>query len=118
TVNTVAAPSVSITSGAGTSICTHTKVTFTATPVNGGAAPDYQWQKNGVAVGNNSQTYTDSGMTNGDVIRCILTSNTGCAGTNTDTSNSITMNVTQSVTPSVTINAQDTICTGTMVVFS
>ncbi len=117
-VNSVAAPSVSITSGSGTSICAHTKVTFTATPVNGGAAPDYQWQKNGVAVGNNSQTYTDSGMTNGDIIRCILTSTTGCASTNTDTSNSITMNVSPSVTPSVTINANDTICTGTPVMFS
>ncbi len=117
-VNPVVSPSVSITSGSGTSICAHTKVTFTATPVNAGAAPDYQWQKNGIDVGSNSQTYTDSGMTNGDIIRCILTSTSGCASIKTATSNILTMNVSPSVTPSVTINALDTICTGTPVMFS
>ena len=55
----------------------NTPVTFTATPTNGGTAPTYQWQKNGVNVGTNSSVYTDT-VSNGAVINCILTSNYPC----------------------------------------
>jgi hypothetical protein len=43
-------------------------VTFTATPVNGGGLPTYQWKKNGTAIsGATSSTYTGT-VAEGDVI--------------------------------------------------
>jgi len=100
-------------------ICSGTSVTFTATPTNGGAAPAYQWTKNGINVGTNSPIYTDNTLVNGDVIRCILTSNANCVTGSPATSNGITMNVTASVTPTISVTASaNPICTGTSVTFT
>src|SRR5690606_10096100 len=60
-------------------ICVGTPVTFTATPVNGGTNPAYQWKKNGVNVGTNSDTYTDNGLNDNDVVTVEITSNANCA---------------------------------------
>lgn len=83
-------PAVTISSAAN-NVCTGTPVTFTAVTVNGGMLPSFQWQKNGNPVGSNSNTYTDLHLNNGDVIKCILTSNLNCAVPTTVQSNSITM---------------------------
>lgn len=65
-------------------------VTFTATPVNGGTSPSYQWIVNGVNVGTNSSLYTYTPAT-GDSIRCKVTSNYPCiTGSNPATSNKLT----------------------------
>ena len=86
-------PSVSIT---GTSnICTGTSTTFTATPTNGGSVPSYQWMLNSSNIGTNSTTYTNSGLTNGDIVSVVMTANNTCQTTSTGTSNSITMIVSQ-----------------------
>ena len=68
----LAVPSVSITASANP-ICPGSSVIFTATPVNGGISPSYQWMKNNITVGTNSPTYTDGNLQNGDVITVILT---------------------------------------------
>lgn len=113
-----AVPSITIQTNQ-TSICAGTSVTFTATPINGGSAPIYQWYKNGNTVGNNSATYTDNTLQNGDAIICELTSNATCATTNNVISNGIIMTVTPVVTPSISIAAsQTTICGGINVVFT
>lgn len=118
TVNPVVTPSVSITASA-TTICSGTSVTFTATPVNGGTTPSYQWKLNGSNVGTNSSTYTNSTLVNGDVINCILTSNALCATIGTATSNNITITVNPILVPSVSIAASaTTICAGTNVTFT
>ena len=64
-------PSVSVTATA-LSICSGTNVTFTATSVNGGNAPSYQWLKNGVSTGSNSNVYSSTNLINGDQIAVIL----------------------------------------------
>ncbi len=113
-------PSVSIAASPGSTICSGTSVTFTATPTNGGTTPSYQWQLNGSNVGTNSATYTNAGLANGDVITVILTSNDPCASPTTATSNAVTMTVTPSVTPSVSISAVPSppICAGQSVTFT
>ncbi|MBX9853664.1 MAG: T9SS type A sorting domain-containing protein [Cytophagaceae bacterium] len=120
TVNTTGAASVSVTASS-TSICAGTNVTFTATPTNGGTAPSYQWKLNNVNVGTNSATYSNSSLNNGDVVRCVMTSNYTCLGANPSVvnSNSITMVVNPYQTPSVSISASaTTVCTGTNVTFT
>jgi len=62
-------------------------VTFTATPVNGGISPAYQWYVNGAQVGTNSSLFTYTPAT-GDSIRCKVTSNYPCiTGSNPVNSN-------------------------------
>ena len=97
-------------------ICAGSSATFTATPTNGGVTPAYQWKLNGVNVGVNSPTYTNTTLVNGDQISCVMTSNATCATGNPDTSNIITMTV---LSPTVTISpSSPNICTGGSVVLS
>ncbi|MEP7166199.1 MAG: gliding motility-associated C-terminal domain-containing protein [Ferruginibacter sp.] len=118
TITATVSPSVTIVASPNT-ICVGTPATFTATSVNGGPAPAYQWTKNSVNVGTNSSTYTDNSLVNGDVIRCTLTSNANCVTGSSVNSNSITMVVSTSLTPSVTIVASaSSICAGTPVTFT
>jgi hypothetical protein len=87
-----ATPSVSITSTA-TTVITGTEVTYTATPANAGTNPTYQWQVNGEnIIGATGQTYTYEPK-HGDVVTCIITSNSTCSNGVQATSNSITMTV-------------------------
>lgn len=113
-------PTVVIASSASGSICSGTSVTFTATPSSGGSSPSYQWQVNGANVGSNSTSFTSSTLANGDVVTCVMTSNSTCVSSNTATSNSINMNVSNSVAPTVSIssNAGGNICSGSSVTFT
>ncbi len=43
---------------------------FTCTAHNGGANPTYQWKLNGSNVGTNSTSYTNTGLSNGDIVLC------------------------------------------------
>ena len=110
--------SVSI-SASSTNICAGTLVTFTATPVNGGATPSYQWKKNGVNVGTNSATYTDSGLNNNDSITCVMSSSAVCPSPALATSNFIKMIVNPLLTPAIVLSSSaTTICAGTLVTFT
>jgi len=74
-------------------VCLGTSVAFTATPVNGGMTPGYQWRVNGVNTGTNNQVFTYT-PANGDIVTCVLTSNAGaCTIGNPALSNSLTMTV-------------------------
>ena len=119
TVNAVQLPLVSIESS-DTTICPNESVTFTATPINGGSSPTYQWKKNGTAInGATSSTYTATTLVNGDVITVAMTSNATCATPATVTSSPITMVVSATVVPSVSISSSDTtICSNQSVTFA
>ncbi len=83
--------SISIAASA-TSVYTGASVTFTATPVNGGTSPAYQWKVNGANMGTNSNVFTYTPL-NGDAVYCILTPNAPCI-TSSFTSGIITITVT------------------------
>ena len=117
-VNTPTNPSVVISTPT-TSVCAGSSVLFSASLQNGGSSPIYQWKKNGINVGTNSNTYNENSLLNGDIISCILTSNATCVIENTANSNSIIMNVTTPLTPSVVITASaNNICFGAQVTFT
>lgn len=114
-VTTPVTPTVSVVAS-GTNICQGTSVTFTAT-ANG--AGTYQWKKNGVNVGTNSITYTESTLNQGDIVYCEFTAGITCAVTAPANSNFVIITVNAPVTPSITINSSaTTICAGTLVNFT
>ena len=90
-VNAIIFSTVTISSNFGNGICSGTNVTFTAYPVNGGATPAYQWLKNGIAVGTNSESYTIGNLNDNDIIHCVMSSSLACFLP--DTSDPISMHV-------------------------
>lgn len=120
TINVVTGPmaSASILASA-TTICQGTSVIFTATPTNGGTSPSYQWQLNGINVGADLPTYTTNSLLQGDIVSVIMTSSLSCVSGSPSTSNAISMSVTNSVSPTVSISSTNpNICTGTAVTFT
>ncbi|MCX6305672.1 MAG: T9SS type A sorting domain-containing protein [Bacteroidetes bacterium] len=73
--------------------CEGSMVTFTATPANGGSAPQYQWKVNGNDAGGATGITYSYKPTNGDRITCVLISDVACKSTNLAISNVITMAV-------------------------
>ncbi len=110
---------VSIAPSTSTAVCAGTGVLFTASPLNGGATPVYQWKKNGINVGSNTYTYFINNLSDGDVITCLMTSSEPCMGNNPATSNAITMTVIPNTTPAVSISTPlNSVCAGSSVTFS
>lgn len=118
TITPTVIPAVSISAGANP-ICAGSSVTFTASPINGGASPTYQWYKNGVFQSGNTGTYTSSAVANNDSIWSIMTSNAQCPSPATATSNKVYMTVNPIVTPTVSITAsKNPLCAGDSVTFT
>ncbi len=118
TVNPSAPVSISI-SPSSNPVCSGTSVTFTATPVNGGSSPGYQWKKNNVNIsGATNSTYSYVPLNN-DTITCRLTSNADCATGSPATSNAVTMVVNSALTAGISISASSNpACAGTVVTFT
>ena len=109
--------SVSITASAN-DVCSGTLVTFTATPVNGGTNPHFQWKVDGINVGTNSSLFSYLPMNN-NIVTCILTSNISGATGNPASSNPITMSVTPAMPVSVMLTASSNlVCQGDTVHFT
>ncbi len=81
--------SVSITATPAGPICPATSVVFTATPVNGGTTPVYQWKLNGANAGTGGPSYTNATLAAGDQVSVQLTSSLRCNSGNPATSNTI-----------------------------
>ncbi len=100
-------------------ICEGVQVLYTATPINEGTSPTYQWKVNGAEVGINAQTFSYF-PANNDQVNCILTSsNTNCSLNNPATSNSIIMQVNENHPVDISIGASaNPVCEGTPVLFT
>ncbi|GAB3922702.1 hypothetical protein GCM10028827_08020 [Mucilaginibacter myungsuensis] len=100
--------------------CAAYPATFTASAVNGGAAPSYQWQVNGVNAGSksNNNVFTSATVKSGDKITCIMYSNALCIAETSVTSNTITITApTETPTVSITSNSNVT-CTAFPITFT
>ncbi|MGB1040909.1 MAG: hypothetical protein ACPGVD_08555, partial [Flavobacteriales bacterium] len=111
---------VSITHSPSSNICSSSPITFTATGVNKGSSPVYQWLVNGTQVGTNSNSFTSSSLSNGDQVKVELTSSLLCVPNEKDTSNTITLTILSSNSPTVSITSSNSgaICSGTSVTFT
>ncbi len=109
-VNPIITPSISI-SASSTSVCVGTIIHMSSTISGGGTAPIYRWYVNGILVGTlNSYSYVP---TNGDVIKCRLTSNAICRTIDTIMSFIITISVIPLTIPSISISTPSTeLCAG------
>jgi gliding motility-associated-like protein len=114
------APSVSIVASRDTA-CAGSLVRFEATSLNAGANPSYQWKVNGTNVGANSNIFTTSSLLNGDIISCVMNTDSlfVCALSPSTTSNSIVMTISNSALPSVSIiSSNNDVCSGVPLTFN
>jgi gliding motility-associated-like protein len=111
-------PEVSIGLNAGY-VCVDSLSTFTATPVDGGSLPLYEWMVNGAPVGTSGATYSSGTLANGDLVNCRMTSNAVCATHPSIVSNTITMSLIPNVVSSVSVVASaNDICKDSVVTFT
>jgi|GEM_PF-1292319 len=110
---------VNIAVSPGEEICSGTEVTFTATPVNGGATPSYKWFVNDVEqVGETNNTFVTSSINDQDYVYCEVTSSITCTSGNPATSNTITMTVSGLIFADVSLATDadnNTVCDGTSI---
>ncbi len=113
--------SVTIAANPSGAICSGTCVTFTATPVNGGAGPGYNWKVNTISVSGGSQvglsSFTLCNLNPGDVVTCTLSASPGgcVSGPTVVTSNAIDYTGLVNPTPTannITGGTGTTVCTG------
>jgi hypothetical protein len=100
-------------------VCAGTSVTFTASPVNGGSTPGYQWKKNGINISGATNVAYSFIPLNGDILTCLLTSNVGCGTGSPALSNAVimTVNVLMPVSVTIVVSANP-VCSGTNVTFT
>jgi PKD repeat protein len=102
-------------------VCLNVPTTFTATSVNGGTSPSYQWQVNGNSIaGANGTTFIYT-LNNNDIVTVVMNSNStiSCLRDNPATSTPLTMKVVSSMTSAVKISSSaTTICSGLPVTFT
>ncbi len=106
TVVSAAAASVTITPSA--TLCAGAPITFTATPVNGGGAPTYEFFLNGASQGVQAgNTYNLALPVNGDQVYVVMTSDFSCATGNPATSSTYTVTLNPSSTVSITADCNN-----------
>jgi hypothetical protein len=107
TVNPILPVSITIAADANP-VCSGTTVNFTATPTNGGSAPDYQWKVNGSDIlGETNPAYSYNPV-DGDKVTCSLTSSETCKSGSPAISNELTM--TAISTPVIATPADVAVC--------
>lgn len=97
------APSVSI--AANSSInCSGSQAKFTASALNAGKTPAYQWLLNGAKAGTNDSTFTSSSLKTGDRLQCQVTSSNPCVA-GAATSNTLSVDLLPVVSNAVSIGS-------------
>lgn len=100
-VDAVFTPIVEMTANPGVKVPQGTEVTFTATPLNAGDAPAFQWLINQSPVsGATNPIFKTADLVDGDSVTCIVYGNAKCANLSI---NSIVMEITQSTGVATTV---------------
>ena len=60
-------------------VCADSLVDFTATPVNGGTTPFYQWMVNGMVENTTGSVYSTRLLQDGDLVSCTMTGGLACS---------------------------------------
>lgn len=118
TVISSVTPSINVSASPDTILCTvSSPVTFTATSVNGGSMPVYDWTVNGIPVVGYGGLYTYT-PASGDVVACKVTSNATCPVPPTAITH-VRMTIAPMLTPGITVSTVpgDTVCPGIMVTY-
>jgi beta-glucanase (GH16 family) len=99
--------------------CEWSELIFTASASNLQSTPVYQWRVNGVATSTNTNTFTTSDLTNGQIVTCALIGGAGCSTSGPVVSNAITVQRQAPVAPAVSISASANApwCAGQQVTF-
>jgi len=99
TLNSSLTAAVSIAVSPGSTVYAGQMLTFTASQVNGGSSPAYQW-KNGanVIAGATNATFSSNSLPSGSAISVTMISNASCVAASTVSSSSITVTVNPSPT--------------------
>ncbi len=96
-VNPILVPSVTISADPGTSLTNGQTVTFTATPVDGGITPVYQWRKNGAdiptEISDEYQAVAGTDIQDNDQISVLLISSEACADPDSANSTALTLDI-------------------------
>ena len=101
--------------------CSGALVTFSATGQNAGVNPTYQWRVNNTTItNNNTDVFKTTSLNNGDKVVCTLINNDSpCLGGFPAASNAVTVSLTVSVTPVVSITASaNYVFPGTTITFT
>jgi PKD repeat protein len=116
----ISSPAVGVSVGESQNpVCAGTAVTFTATPVNGGSSPSFQWKVNGINVPGANEIVYSCFPVHSDTVSCVLTSNALCVSGNPATSNPIVMTVNPLLPVSISITASaNNVDPGTPVTFT
>lgn len=106
-IATITPVSASVTiSTSSLNICSGSTAVFTATPVNGGNNPIFQWKINGSDVGTGGDTFTSSALNDNDIVSCVMTSGLLCVSGSPATSNFCAVTVNNcTLTPNFTSSA-------------
>jgi gliding motility-associated-like protein len=113
-------PSITISTN-NSSVCKGGQVSFTATALQSGTQPNYQWKVNGNNAGTNGPDFQTSLLKDGDVVSCDLQLNAAekCFLNSSVSSNIIRITVTEPSNSSISIiSSTNNICPASIVEFT
>ncbi len=117
TVYPVVVPTVNMTTAGGDTVCAGIPAHFSATSINGGASPTYNWSVNGTHMASGSAfSYT---ATDGDMVTVTLHSNGICAIPDTASQTHVlTVSIPQAPSVHIAATPGNAVCVGTSVTYT
>lgn len=117
TVTTQSTPNVVLNSVNAGPYCIGDTIHFSATPTNGGVAPQYDWIVDGSLIQSGSvDTFATASLHNGSIVQVVLHSNSACVSTTIDTASTF-IPINSAVIPTVTANPDTSVCPNSPLTF-